>query len=164
MILDDDDNDEFEEGDELGPTHISGSPPALPPKRNMRKPISHPKPNQQGHFSRSERIIPIVKEADGSIIVSNRVSHQDTPSNRHHGLFGEKENKSDKLLDDIMRSSTGVSEMEGSNDQSAASSSASGATSSSGIGTSTPGEQIHNTANGEISKSRYNDIAWCIDK
>ena len=92
------------------------------------------------------------------------MSHQNAPSSRHQGLFGETENKSDNLLDDIIRSSTGVSEMEGSNDQSAASSSASGATSSSGIGTSTPGEQIHNTANGEISKSRYNDIAWCIDK
>ena len=131
----------------------------LCPKRNTRKPISHPKPSQQGHFPRSERIIPIVKEADGSIIVSNRMSHQDAPSSRHQGLFGEKENKSDKLLDDIIRSSTGVSEMEGSNDQSAGSSSASGATSSSGIGTSTPGEQIHKTANGEISKSRYDNIA-----
>ena len=54
MILDDDDNDEFEEGDELVPTHISGSPPALPPKRNMRKPISHSKPSQQGESPRCE--------------------------------------------------------------------------------------------------------------
>ena len=173
-ISDDDDNDEYEEGDDLCPIQGSSSPPALPPKRTIRMPASlhHVPPNSttpkspQAFVSTVEdRIIPIVREVDGSVIVPNR-SSTDTPAqqqlsqtlssfNIHHhsnnrrasGQMGESANTQLGL---------GLSEGE-ANDQSA-SSNTSVTTSSSGLGTSTTGEHLHHSD--EVrSYNRYHTYA-----
>ena len=148
--IDDDDNDEFEEGDDLCPTHTSSSPPALPPKRSVRKPASLPHSSQ---ISGGDRIIPIVKEVDGSIVVCKRSG----PNKGSHNLsssFNQHLNKSDKMSESVTQPCTLLSEGEG-NDQSAASSNASATTSSSGLGTSTTGDQLSLTFDEDPTKNKY---------
>ena len=149
-MIDDDDNDEFEEGDDLCPTHPSSSPPALPPKRSIRKPASLPHSSQtQG----CDRIIPIVKEVDGSVVVCKR-SGPDKSSHNLSPSYGQHTNKADKLSESISRSGNIFSEGEG-NDHSASSSNASATTTSSGLGTSTAGDHLYPTSDEVTSKNKY---------
>ena len=158
LFLDDDDNDEFEEGDDLCPTHASSSPPALPPKRSVRKPASLPHVTQA---SGGDRIIPIVKEVDGSIVICKRSD----PNKGSHNLsssYNQQVNKADKMPESVTRSCTVFSEGEG-NDHSAASSNASVTTSSSGLGTSTTGDLLYPTSDEITTKNKYvrNSIKYC---
>ena len=98
-------------------------------------------------------MIPIVKEADGSIIVCNRFD-QDTSSHALPLSFSQHGSNAEKISEPNIRLSSGASEVEG-NDQSAASSSASYTTSSSGIGTSATGDQSCITSDDAITQYRY---------
>ena len=138
----------------MGPAHISGSPPALPPKRNMRKPAPFPNTIQQSHSSGGgDRVIPIVKEADGSIIICNRAD-QDNSSRNQPISFSQHRRKVENIPFPIPHLSGGNSEAEG-NDQSAGSSSASCTTTTSGLGTSTPGDHSCVTSDGAVPQNRF---------
>ena len=153
FVLDDDDNDEFEEGDDLDPSHISGSPPALPPKRNLRKPPAFIPPSNQQNISSSggDRFIPIVKESDGSIVICNRAPERDTTTQPI--LPPRQGSNTDRPVESTSRFSEGASEVE-ANEQSAASSSASCTTTTSGLGTSTTGDQSYMASDDAITHNR----------
>ena len=149
LYSDDDDNDEFEEGDDLDPAHVSGSPPALPPKRNLRKPPTFlPSSSHQNLSSSGDRIIPIVKESDGSIIICNRRLDIDRPG--YPMLPPRRGDDTENPSDSTIRSSE-VEAIE----QSAASST----TTTSGLGTSTTGDQSCLASDDAITQNRYKEPA-----
>ena len=121
----------------------------------MRKPALFPQhTNQQNISSGGDRMIPIVKEADGSIVVSNRFDHDTSSAHPVPISYTQHESNVEKMPEGNIRLSSGASEVEG-NDQSAASSSASCTTSSSGLGTSVTGDHSCITSDAAITQYRY---------
>ena len=119
----------------------------------MRKPAPFPNTIQQCHSSGGgDRVIPIVKEADGSIIICNRAD-QENSSQSQPILFSQHRSQVEKISTTIPLLSGGISEAEG-NDQSAGSSSTSCTTTTSGLGTSTPGDQSCVTSDGIVPQNR----------
>jgi hypothetical protein len=119
----------------------------------MRKPAPFLNTIQQSHSSGGgDRFIPIVKEADGSIIICNRAD-QDNSSQSQAIILSQHRSKVEKIPESIPNLSEGISEAEG-NDQSAGSSSASCSTSTSGLGTSTHGDHSCVTSDGTVPQNR----------